>query len=372
MTVSIMPTPPNTPLSRPGTPILPPLPKSSPPLVGVSWETSFTKGTQVGPDPNAITVKLDSLSELNPWASRPASPTPISPVSSPASSRPVSPNPWASRPSSPILSPGRPISPMPVSPNPWASRPGSPILPPNRPIGPRPISPNPWASQGPRLKGFSGKTLGELSNLLGEISSLMVAYNQATPGSTALNFLGESLFSVGGMWQFYSGLKELERRKNWTLIFDYIQGAANTVSGISGAASSFSETPVGAGKTSQIAWAIGEGTNMIRQTQEYFMVGENWIDEEQSIRIAQFMASTFKLAGIVTIYSGGSSKYAFMELAGTLIGASSGIANLRHKGHFTTLNLTAVRKYREMLVSMQNIATASRMMSHREGVENLV
>ncbi|MBB5066345.1 hypothetical protein [Granulicella mallensis] len=211
-----------------------------------------------------------------------------------------------------------------------------------------------------------------MSNLLGEISSLMVAYNQATPGSTALNFLGESLFSVGGMWQFYSGLKELERRKNWTLIFDYIQGAANTVSGISGAASSFSETPVGAGKTSQIAWAIGEGTNMIRQTQEYFMVGENWIDEEQSIRIAQFMASTFKLAGIVTIYSGGSSKYAFMELAGTLIGASSGIANLRHKGHFTTLNLTAVRKYREMLVSMQNIATASRMMSHREGVENLV
>jgi len=234
-----------------------------------------------------------------------------------------------------------------------------------------PVAHNPWLRL-PRLKGFSGKTLAEVSNFLGEAASLMVAYNKPTAGSTAVNFLGESLFSVGGMWQFYSGLKELEQKKEWTLIFDYIQGAANAVSGVSGAASSFEQTPLAAGKASQVAWAIGEGTNIIRQTHQYFMVGENWIDEEQSIRIVQFMGSTFKLAGIATIYSGGSSKYAFMELAGSVIGAASGLAHLRSDGHFTTMNLRAIQKYREMLVVIRRIAATSRAISHREAVENRV
>jgi hypothetical protein len=84
------------------------------------------------------------------------------------------------------------------------------------------------------------------------------------------------------------------------------------------------------------------------------------------------MASAFKLAGIVTIYTGGSSKYAFMELAGTVIGASSGIVNLKRNGYFTDMNLKAIEKYREMLVSVRNIAAVSRTMSHREAVENRV
>ena len=102
---------------------------------------------------------------------------------------------------------------------------------------------------------------------------------------------------------------------------------------------------------------------MIRQANQYWRVNPNWIDAEQTVCVGQFVASALKFTGIVAILSGGSSLWLVAEACGTLIAASSGIFNLRHKGHFTSMNLSAIRQYLEGLGTLRNIGSASRTLN---------
>jgi hypothetical protein len=323
---------PTNPSSRPATPQPSQLPKSSPPLIGVPAGLGASGGDQIISDP--LNIRLNSAAS-SPRSSISGDSIYFTPPGSPTSSQPSSRRSSISGDSIYFTPPGSPTS-----------------------------SESETRIRLPRFKGFSGKTLGELSNTLGELSSTLVALNKhPTPGSIATGVIGESLFGFGGVWQLVSALNSLNHERNITECLALLQGFANAISGTTGVVSAIPNTPLPAGVISQATWAIGEGANMIRQANQYWRVNPNWIDAEQTVCVCQFVASALKFTGIVAILSGGSSLWLVAEACGTLIAASCGIFNLRHKGHFTSMNLSAIRQYLEGLGTLRNIGSASRTLS---------
>jgi len=335
---------PSNPSFRPGTPQLP---KSTPPFIGVPAGMGPSGSSHLTCDP--LGVRLDS-----PASSRRSSISGASNYTM-ALSQPGSRRSSVSGASIYTMAPSRLDSPA-------SSISGASIytMAPTRPGSP---ASNSSSIHLPQFKGASGKTLGELSNTLGELSSALVAFNKqhsATPASIATGVMGESLFGFGGVWQLVSALASLKREKNVADSLALLQGFANAISGTSGVISSIPKTPLPAGIVSQATWAIGEGANIIRQANQYWRVNSNWIDAEQTVCIAQFIASALKFTGIVAILSGGSSLWLVAEATGTLIAATSGIANLNRKGYFTSLNFSAIQQYLQRLGALRDIGRAPR------------
>jgi hypothetical protein len=199
-----------------------------------------------------------------------------------------------------------------------------------------------------RMKGMSGKTASDFFNLLGVLSSMLVAMNdnKAYTGSAVFGVTGAFGVLVGGLYQATTNV--------WTSTKDIgsalqtVQGFSNGYSGIEGIPASL---PVVANATqvvgivSQVAWVVGEACNVLNQLNSYFRVNEGWFTQEQVIVLAQFVASLAKILGIIGVVSGGSSLFLLGQGLGALTGLISGLVNLHAKGYLSSINLSAITGY---------------------------
>jgi hypothetical protein len=239
---------------------------------------------------------------------------------------------------------------LPASPQ----RPSSPKPPSLRPASPQgsssPQSPTRPASlqegQAAEFNLLAGKTLGEVSNVLSEVSSFAALSPLSKVQATApkLGITGESMFAVGGLWQtgaaastltklFSSASTPGDQKQLLMKSVDLLRGVSNTISGLTGAAVFNPNTNPVAGKISSVTWALSEGANVLQQAAEAISQGRT-LNQEQLVRVAQIVGSGLKFAGIVASLSGVSGRAPIIaETVGSAAGISSGFLNLHNKGY---------------------------------------
>jgi hypothetical protein len=240
------------------------------------------------------------------------------------------------------LPPSPPPSPYPeaqypLPPSPTSSRPGSSTSSrPDSPIVFRPGTPDeelslPATRRLSRLKGGSGKTLGEISNFLSEISTTLVQHSGVNLTTIAIGATGESLYGFSGGWVVISAITRWNSETPIQNSAVLAQGLSSLISGATGVASAFPSTASVFSVSSSATWAISEALNIVQRIHQFGWEIDRGFNKETSICLLQLMGSTIKFVGIVLLLTGGNGLWVLAEFFGTLITFTSGIMNLKHK-----------------------------------------
>ncbi len=198
---------------------------------------------------------------------------------------------------------------------------------------------------------LSGKTLGEVSNVLSEAGTLA--------GSTKTGIAGESLFGVGGLWQagtagvefsnlLSSDSSPQQQKQLLSAGIDLMKGVLNTTSGVTGVIGGATGS-AGANKASSVTWALSEGANALTQAYEAVSAGKA-LTPEQMVRLGQVVGSTLKFGGTVASLAGVTGNApSIAQVAGTAVSMGSGVMNLNNKDY--DLGST-VKQYTDTIAGM--------------------
>jgi len=224
---------------------------------------------------------------------------------------------------------------------------------------------------------FSGRALGDISNVLSEASSFLSSKGKHA-ASVGAGVAGESLFTVGGVWQaatagksfvslYNSASSPTKQKELLAQAVDFMKGVSNTISGGTGIAALTPNASAALGKASSVTWALSEGTNAIMQAQQA-LTQEKPLSKEQLVNIGQVIGSTMKFAGIVASLAGAPGNGPIIaQVLGSGASISSGVLNLNSKGY--SLSAT-VSHYANQLKSMAGLGNTPPNAEPAEGEIN--